>query len=151
LAGSLAAGFITGRWSVSIDFDLPAFWTNKKKGMRMPPELVYFKPEEVVGLDQELCAMLDLARGHAGVPFTITCGLRTQAQNDALAGSSVKDSAHLTGHAVDLACSDSASRFAMIKALLGVGFTRIGVYSAHVHVDNSKTLPQNVIWYAQGA
>lgn len=109
----------------------------------------YFKDDEVVGLDQELVAMLDRARSLAGVPFTITCGLRTADQNAALA-ESVKDSAHLTGNAVDLACSDSESRFKMIQALFLVGFRRIGIYSAHVHVDNSSTLPQGVFWYVAG-
>lgn len=115
----------------------------------MPPELVYFKPEEVEGLDPELCAMLDMARGKAGVPFVITCGLRTPEQNDALV-ESVKDSAHLTGHGVDLACSESLERFAMVRGLLEAGFTRIGIYSAHVHADNSPTLPQNVMWWEAG-
>ena len=109
----------------------------------------YFSDEEVVGLDQELCAMLDRARGLAGCPFIITNGLRTQDQNDALA-ESVKNSAHLTGHAVDLACNDSEVRYAMIRGLILAGFKRIGIYSAHLHADNSATLPQEVCWYVQG-
>lgn len=111
--------------------------------------LTYFKPEEVVGLDIELCAMLDRARGLAGVPFTITCGLRTQAQNAALA-ESVQDSSHLTGNGVDLACSDSPTRYAMLRGLILAGFNRIGIYSAHIHADNSPTLPPKVCWYVQG-
>jgi len=109
----------------------------------------FFTDEEVQGLDKELCAMLDMARGQAGVPFVITCGLRTPEQNAALP-EAVQDSAHLTGNAVDLACGDSATRFAMIRGLLLAGFTRIGVYSAHIHADNSVTLPQNVCWYSSG-
>jgi zinc D-Ala-D-Ala carboxypeptidase len=109
----------------------------------------YFQPSEVVGLDQGLCVLLDQARGLAGVPFVITSGLRTEAQNEALT-EAVKDSAHLTGNAVDLACSDDPSRFAMLKALLQVGFIRIGIYAAHIHVDNSTALPANVCWYVQG-
>lgn len=115
----------------------------------MLPNLVYFKPEEVAGLDEDLCYRLDHARGVAGVAFTITCGLRTPSENSALP-ESVKDSAHLTGNAVDLACADSASRFVMIKGLIDAGFTRIGVYSAHLHADNSKALPQRVFWYVEG-
>jgi hypothetical protein len=111
--------------------------------------LTYFKPEEVQGLDQELCAMLDRARGLAGVPFQITCGLRTPQQNAALA-EAVQDSAHLTGNAVGLACSDSETRFAMLRGLIQAGFTRLGIYSAHIHADNSPTLPQKVCWYSSG-
>lgn len=112
--------------------------------------LTYFSPEEVKGLDPELCAMLDIARARAGVPFEITCGLRSPEENAQLANS-VSDSAHLTGLAVDLACSDSATRFAMIKGLLAAGFTRIGVYSAHLHADRDESKPQNVFWYVEGA
>lgn len=111
--------------------------------------LTYFSDEEVKGLDIELCAMLDRARGLAGLPFIITCGLRTPEQNAALP-ESVKDSAHLTGNAVDLACNDSVLRFAMLRGLIGAGFTRIGVYEAHIHADNSLTLPQKVCWYVKG-
>lgn len=109
----------------------------------------YFTDDELKGLDPSLCQMLSIARGKSAVPFVITCGLRTQDQNAALA-ESVSDSAHLTGHAVDLACSYSTDRFAMVKGLLDAGFTRIGVYSAHLHADNDLTKPQGVMWYVQG-
>ena len=108
-----------------------------------------FTDQELQGLDDGLCQMLSVARGKANLPFIITCGLRTPATNAALA-ESVSDSAHLTGHAVDLACSDSPTRFAMIKALLDAGFTRMGIYSAHLHVDNDATKPPSVIWYVAG-
>lgn len=109
----------------------------------------FFSDDELKGLDDGLCQMLSIARGKANVPFIITCGLRTPAQNAALA-ESVSDSAHLTGHAVDLACSDDPTRFAMLSGLLSAGFTRIGVYSAHLHADNDATKSPNVIWYVAG-
>jgi len=109
----------------------------------------YFTDQELSGLDDNLCQMLSIARGKANVPFVITCGLRTPEQNAALS-ESVSDSAHLTGHAVDLACADSPSRFAMLKALLDTGFTRIGVYSAHLHCDTDSSKAPNVIWYVSG-
>ena len=109
----------------------------------------FFTDDELKGLDPNLCNMLSIARGKANVPFVITCGLRTPEQNAALC-ESVSDSAHLTGHGVDFACADSPTRFAMLKGLLDAGFTRIGVYSAHLHADNDTTKPQGVIWYVQG-
>jgi hypothetical protein len=109
----------------------------------------YFQDSELAGLQDSTCQKLSIARGKANVPFIITCGLRTVAQNAALA-ESVSDSAHLTGNGVDLACSDSPTRFSMVKGLLDAGFTRIGVYSAHIHADDSPTLPPNVMWYVQG-
>lgn len=109
----------------------------------------YFQDSELSGLDDNLCQMLSIARGKSNVPYLITNGLRTQEQNDAL-GESVSDSAHLTGHAVDLACGDSSTRFFMLAGLLAAGFNRIGIYSAHIHVDNDKTKPPNVCWYVSG-
>lgn len=109
----------------------------------------YFTDDEVKGLQDSTCQKLSIARGIAKVPFIITSGLRTDAENAALA-ESVKDSAHLTGHAVDLACGDSQSRFYMVKGLLGAGFNRIGIYSMHIHADDSPHLPPCVMWYSSG-
>ena len=110
----------------------------------------WFTDEEVAGLQDSTCQKLSIARGIAQVPFVITCGLRTVAQNAALS-ESVSDSAHLTGNGVDLARSDSQTRYAMLKGLLGAGFTRIGVYSAHLHApDDSPTSPLNMCWYVEG-
>lgn len=110
----------------------------------------FFSDEDGKDLDQELMAMLDMARGKAGIPFVITCGMRTPEQNAALKNS-VSDSAHLTGHAVDLACTESEQRFKMVTALLDAGFTRIGIYAAHLHADNDLTKSQGVMWYVAGA
>lgn len=104
----------------------------------------FFTKDEIEGLDKELCAMLDWARGRAMVPFVITCGLRTPDENTKTGG--VQDSAHLRGLAVDLACSDSRERFKMVQALLLAGFKRIGIYDAHVHADRDMSLPQEVMW-----
>lgn len=104
----------------------------------------FFNDEEVKGLDKELCAMLDWARGRAGVPFIITCGVRTPEQNDQVGG--VKDSSHIRGLAVDLACSDSFSRYKMVQSLLLAGFKRMGIYDKHIHVDRDTTLPEQVCW-----
>lgn len=104
----------------------------------------YFKESEVVGLKPEFVAMLDKARGIAGVPFIITSGLRSPEKNKEVGGKA--NSAHLTGEAVDIACTDSAKRFKIVTALLNVGFKRIEVTNKHIHVDVSKTLPQNVFF-----
>lgn len=115
----------------------------------MPPKYTYFSEEESKGLNPDLMAMLDMAREKAGVPFFITCGVRTAEQNSALQNS-VSDSSHLTGHAVDLACSDSVTRFSMLSGLIEAGFNRIGIYSAHLHVDDDTTKPAKVCWYVEG-
>lgn len=117
----------------------------------------YFSDDEVKGLDKELCAMLDMARGIAGVPFVITCGLRTADQNSVLKGA-VADSSHLTGQAVDLAVSDDHGYFCMLKGLYAAGFRRFGHYFTaeqkdpnnfipkHLHVDIDQTKQEDCAW-----
>lgn len=116
---------------------------------KMPNRWTYFTNEEVSGLDKEFVSRLDLARKNAGVPFLITSGLRTKEENRNTMNA-VSDSSHLFGLAVDLSVDDSSTRYRVIKALLDVGFCRIGIYAKHIHVDLSMTLPQNVIWYING-
>lgn len=108
------------------------------------PKYRYFSDEEAKGLDLELMAMLDWSRARAGVPFTITCGMRTPEENIHVDG--VQDSSHLRGLAVDLRVVSSEDRFRMVQALLLSGFKRIGIYSAHLHVDRDESLPQYVCW-----
>lgn len=104
----------------------------------------YFTEKEIKGLKPELVSLLDTARGIAGTPFVITSGLRSPEKNREVGGKA--NSAHLTGEAVDIACTDSAKRFKIVTALLNVGFKRIEVTNKHIHVDVSKTLPQNVFF-----
>jgi len=108
------------------------------------PKWAFFTDIEVAGLDNELVARLDTARKVAGVPFRITSGLRTCAANEAAMG--VESSSHIKGLAVDLAVSDSVSRFAILKGLIDAGFVRIGVYEKHCHADVDLSKPQKVIW-----
>lgn len=110
----------------------------------MPIKSHFFTPEETEGLDGELIAKLDWARGRAGVPFVITSGKRSPEENERVMG--VDASAHIKGLAVDLRCSDSESRYKMVNALLLAGFKRLGIYDKHVHADIDASLPQEVIW-----
>ena len=104
----------------------------------------YFTERETIGLVPELVELLDEAREIAGVPFVITSGYRTPAENQAAGG--VSESAHESGKAVDLACNDGLSRFKMVYALLFVGCRRVGVYNHHIHADVDETKVQDVIW-----
>lgn len=104
----------------------------------------YFRPEEVKGLQPELVEMLDRLRFEAGIPLTINSGFRSEAKNSAVGG--VKDSAHTTGFACDLACTDGLSRIKIVRAALDVGFDRIGIANTFVHVDIDKSKPHPRIW-----
>ncbi len=113
------------------------------------PTYKWFTSEEVEGLQDAFVQKLDKARGIADTPYRITSGKRTLLQNEQTPGA-VNDSAHLEGLAVDLLCEESWERYLIIESLLAVGFCRLGIYRKHIHVDDSKTLPQNVIWYSDG-
>lgn len=138
---------------LSISFTKRFEWTGYKMG-----NWKHFTDEEVVGLDKELCAKLDMAREKAGVPFFITSGKRTPEQNANLSGA-VSDSSHLTGLAVDLATGDDHTKNRIIYGLCIAGLgSRIGEYFSidpanpkrliphHVHVDCDTTKPQEVTW-----
>lgn len=107
------------------------------------PDYKYFSPSEIVGLKPELVMLLDEARGKAGIPFVITSGYRTKEHNKEVGG--VEGSSHTTGDAVDISAKTSSSKFAIMKALLEVGFNRIGLYETHIHCDISNKT-QNVLW-----
>lgn len=104
----------------------------------------YFLEKEVEGLEPEFVSLLDMARHQAGIPFLITSGKRSTDQNERAMG--VDGSAHIKGLAVDIRCNNSGDRYKMLKALLGVGIKRIGVYNAHLHCDMDPEKPQEVIW-----
>lgn len=108
-----------------------------------PQKFAYFKDSEVVGLDEEFVRKLDLARKFSGIPFVITSGLRTLAENERTSGAA-KESAHLTGKAVDLRVGNSHEVYLIVAAGLSVGITRFGIYTdaegtpTHVHLDDAK-------------
>lgn len=104
----------------------------------------YFSEKEIVGLNPELVKKLDEARHIAGIPFKINSGLRNEEQNKKAGG--VADSAHLSGLAVDIACTSDIDRWKIVSAFHKVGFTRIGIAKTFVHGDIDTKKTQNVIW-----
>lgn len=106
-------------------------------------------PGSGANMDKEFLYMLDKARGIAGVPFKINSGYRTQAHHNSLTKrgfKTAKNSAHLRGFAADIHAPDSRTRYAILQALIKVGFNRIGVANTFIHVDNDPSLPEEVIW-----
>ena len=89
---------------------------------------------------EALLEMLDEAREEAGVPFIITSGVRPPRKpND--------NSAHIRGLAVDISAENGRNRYKILRALILVGFNRIGVYDRHLHVDCDESLDPQVCWW----
>lgn len=103
------------------------------------------KPGSGANMDADFLQMLDDARERAGVPFTITSGYRTVKRNNAVGG--VSNSSHLRGYAADIACTESRNRFHIVRALISVGFDRIGIGATFIHVDNDPNKADDVIWH----
>src|SRR3972149_1804632 len=92
----------------------------------------------------DLIDKLNILREFLKVPLIITSGLRCEFRNRQEGG--VKDSEHLVGEAVDIACTTSGERFRIAKYGPRAGFHRVGIGKTFVHLDLSPTKPQNVLW-----
>ncbi len=100
-------------------------------------------------MDHAFMQQLDLARDIAGFPIIITAGLRTIEYNRMLINKGYKaskNSSHLLGHAADIHCGSSKKRFLLMEAILDAGFTRIGIGSNFIHVDNDSEKSDLIIW-----
>lgn len=95
-------------------------------------------------IDPRLMELLETCRGQYGKPMIVTSGFRCEKHNEAVAGA--PSSAHLTGHAADIACGNASDRFMLVK-IFSNHFTRIGLAKSFIHVDTHPTNPQNVIWF----
>jgi len=95
-------------------------------------------------MDDNFLLMLDRAREYAGIPFVISSGFRCEKHNREVGGSPT--SSHLKGKAVDIVADNSRRRYIILKALMKVGFTRIGIGKNFIHVDNDESKVQGVIW-----
>lgn len=95
-------------------------------------------------MDYEFLQLLDHARTIAKIPFVITSGFRCEKHNKEIGGK--PDSAHLIGHAADIFTHSLSDRFKIVKALLDVGFRRIGIAHNFIHVDNDPSKHWGVIW-----
>ena len=113
----------------------------------------YFQPAEferctppckIEDMNPELLDMLDTMREAAGIPLVLNCAYRSE-KWDKSKGRDGK-SAHCTGNAVDIRCNNSTTRLKIIRAAQRAGFRRIGIDKSFVHVDNSMTHDQNVVW-----
>ena len=104
------------------------------------------KPGSGHNMEEEFLELLDCAREEAMTPFRITSGFRTKEHNDHVNG--VSSSSHLKGCAADISCTSSSQRSIIVRALINVGFTRLGIAKSFIHVDNDSTKPDAIWLYA---
>jgi len=102
----------------------------------------YFKEIED-NMNKEFLFVLDEAREFAGIPFIINSAYRSPDHPLSIKNPS---SSHIKGLAVDIKATDSITRLKIVKALIEVGFTRIGIADTFIHVDLDFDKTQNVIW-----
>jgi zinc D-Ala-D-Ala carboxypeptidase len=95
-------------------------------------------------IQTRLVHKLQEARDIAGIGFSITSGTRCPAHNKREGG--LPSSAHITGHAADIAIADGHQRHVILSALLEAGFTRIGIAKGFLHVDVDHIKPSPTIW-----
>lgn len=77
-------------------------------------------------------------------PMAVNSGYRCEQHNRSVGGS--PESSHLHGLAADIRCSNSLSRFHLLRSLMQEGFQRIGIGKDFFHVDMDADKPQSVIW-----
>lgn len=95
-------------------------------------------------MDKEFLLKLDRAREVAQIPFKINSAWRSAEKNQQVGGK--PNSSHLKGLAVDISVTDSRSRFIVLKALIEVGFHRVGIAKTFIHVDDDKNKDSEVAW-----
>lgn len=88
---------------------------------------------------------LQHARNIADIPFVITSGYRSDAHNKDVGG--VANSSHLKGVAADISVKNGFERLTILSSLLQVGFRRIGIGEAFIHVDLDSDKPASIWTY----
>jgi uncharacterized protein YcbK (DUF882 family) len=118
-------------------------------------DLKYFKYSEFdskdkknsgMNMDKKFLVKLDYARHNADCSFTITSGFRTPHQNRMVGG--IENSSHtkIPCKACDILTPNSKTRYKILKSLLEVGFSRIGIGKNFIHVDDDSEKPTQVVW-----
>jgi len=92
----------------------------------------------------DLVSKLQEARNMAGIGFSITSGTRCPSHNKKEGG--LASSAHITGHAADIAIADGHQRHVILSALLEAGFKRVGISKHFIHVDVDSSKPSPTVW-----
>ena len=84
-------------------------------------------------IEDKALMRLQVLRDLCGFPLSISSGYRCKKHNEKIGGA--KHSKHLNGVAFDVQKLSSSQRAIFFKNALNLGFSGIGVYEAHVHID----------------
>ena len=95
-------------------------------------------------MDETLLALLDELRKRVGRPLVVNSAARCSSWNNKVGGTT--GSAHCRGFAVDISCRAPELRLLIVKEALGVGFCRIGVAEAFIHLDIDPDKPQGILF-----
>ncbi|MTI47867.1 MAG: DUF882 domain-containing protein [Firmicutes bacterium] len=88
----------------------------------------------VVILDPKLIDKLQKLRDRLGVPLHVNSGYRTSEFNKSIGG--YEYSKHMKGQAADISMNNIKLSIETIKDLcVTIGFSGIGLYNTHIHVD----------------
>ena len=96
-------------------------------------------------LDKELQNMCLNFSKVISLDVEATSGKRDTEQNAKVGG--VGNSAHLTGKAIDIACTNGKDRHAILFASIAVGFKRIGIGKTHIHLDIDESKPFPTVFF----
>jgi len=100
-------------------------------------------------MNPDFLRRLCVARFIAGVSFVISKNGGFAVPNVDRGG--VPGSSHEKGLGVDIICSASKKRDRILIGLRAAGFTRIGVYDRHIHVDDDLTKPNPRTWWGRSS
>lgn len=93
-------------------------------------------------MDPEFLKKLDELRKRCGFPLYIVSGYRSP--NHPVEKVKPKPGKHSTGNAADIRALSGVYRYIIMKHAIDLGFTGIGVYTTHIHLDTRKS--KTVLW-----
>lgn len=101
------------------------------------------------GMNERFISVLQDIRTEYGRPMRITSGYR-HPTHPVEARKQRSDGEHTRGLCADIACTNSADRYDLVRIALKHGITRIGIAKTFVHLGlGGPGLPPNVIWEYQ--
>jgi uncharacterized protein YcbK (DUF882 family) len=114
---------------------------------------IYYLPEEFDSpdlrgsnekMDSTLLQKIALLNIYVEEELNINSAYRTSARNRRAGG--VHNSAHKTGHAVDIRVLNTSARYKVLKKAIELGIPRIGIHNRFIHLDIDTTKVHPVIW-----